>query len=213
MKKTVIAIVVILILLATFSSFIINTGFGLAEYYRNWKQGDPPIPSQNEIVMPPNSQIEAKTTTGTIVIKSGKGLKHYYTFDGVTRSVVMIPRPERWYGSLGLYYPGSGYHWLFQHNGINRGVLEEGQRHFASMKDAMEWLKKASEWDPTVYRDNGLVVAYGKTLSRKQLDVAVWQFYINGKKPTKLEGSNNESIKTSWDKKEALTSGSTADRD
>lgn len=200
MKIKITAIVVLSIVLAVFV-FFTNTGVGIMELIDSWKQGDPPIPSQNEIVMPPEARIEATTKTGTIVIQAGKGLKRYYNFDGVTRSVVMIPRPERWYGSLGLYYPGPGFHWFPSHNGISRGVLEEGQRHFSSTDEAMKWLKEASQWYPTVYRDDGLVVAYGKNLTRKQLNVDVWQFYINGQKPLKMDGSNNQAIRTSWDKK------------
>jgi hypothetical protein len=200
MKLKIIIILISLVLLAFFALFS-NTGVGLIELISNWKQDDPPIPSRNEVVMPADSTIQATTKTGTIIIRAKKGLRRYYSFDGITRYVVMIPRPERWYGSLGLYYPGPGFHWLPSHNGISRGVLEEGQRHFDSMEEAMKWLKEASQWYPTVYRDDGLVVAYGKNLTRKQLNVDVWQVYINGQKPTKMEGSNNEAIRTSWDKK------------
>ena len=45
-----------------------------------------------------------------------------------------------------------------------------------------------------VYTGNGLVIAWGKVLSRKQLDVEVWQFMIGGKKPQSLPGSQNNPI-------------------
>ena len=199
--KSIAAITAMIVLLVIGTIFFLftNTGVGIIEIFNNWKQDDPSIPSQNEIVMPPDSKMEATSKTGTIVIQSRKGLKRYYTFDGVTRSVVMIPRPDRWYGSLGMYYPGPGSHWMPRHNGISRGVLQEGQQHFASINEAMEWLRKASGWYPTVYRDDGLVVGYGKELQREQINVDVWQIYIAGQKPTKLEGSDNSAIKTSWD--------------
>jgi hypothetical protein len=201
MKKGISILVVVLILFfgAAFVLFT-NTGIGLLSLIQNWKGGDPPIPPKNEVVMPPNATIEAMTETGTIVIKSGKGLKRYYTWDGITRSVVMWPRPKRWYGSLGIYYPGPGSHWLPKHNGISRGVLQEGQRHYKTVEGAMVWIKKCSGWNPTVYRDDGLLVAYGKTLGREQLNVGVWQILINGKKPDRLEESNNAAIRTSWGK-------------
>ena len=95
----------------------------------------------------------------------------------------MSPRNERWYGSLGLIYPGPGSHWLPKHEGISRGVLEEGQQNFKNMEEAMIWLNKQKDIFPLVYSDDGLVVSYAKYLPREQLTVDVWQILINGKKP------------------------------
>lgn len=202
MKKILLAIIVFL--LAVYFFMFTNTGSGLIELIDNWSKGDPPVPSVNEIVMPPNATIVATTKTGTITIKSGKGLKRYYTWEGATRSVVMSPRIKRWYGSMGISYPGPGSHWLPRHNGISRGVLEEGQQHFKSMDDAMAWIEKCKQWVPLVYRNDGLLVAYGKTLTREQLDVGVWQIMINGQKPVKLEGSKNDAIHASWNNPTSL---------
>jgi len=223
--KKIITIIVGMILMAYFVLFT-NTGGGLLELIDNWRKGDPPIPAINEIVMPANATIEATTPEGTITIKSGKGLKRYYSWDGAARSVVMWPRTDRWYGSLGLYYPGPGFHWI-GHKGIKRGVVDEGQQHFNTIEEAIEWLHSRSHSD-CVYRDDGLAVCYSKNLGRHQLNVDVWQIFLEGKtpsnfqerggdriwvnskndiykvgghKPTKLEGSNNALIRTSWDLK------------
>ena len=223
--KKIITIIVGIILTAYFVLFT-NTGGGLLELIDNWRKGDPPIPAINEIVMPANATIEATTPEGRITIKSGKGLKRYYSWDDVTRSVVMWPRTDRWYGSLGMYYPGPGFHWI-GHRGIKRGVVDEGQQHFDTIKEAEAWLHSTSHSD-CVYRDDGLTVCYSKNLSRHQLNVDVWQIFVEGKtpsnfqerggdriwvnsknsiynvgghKPTKLKGSNNESIHTSWELK------------
>ncbi len=110
MKKIIITTVVLI--LSWYFFLFTNTGGGLLELVNNLRKGDPPVPVVNEVVMPPNAKIEATTKDGNIVIKSGKGLKRYYTWDGATRSVVMWPRPSRWYGSLGMYYPGPGFHWM-----------------------------------------------------------------------------------------------------
>jgi hypothetical protein len=147
-----------------------------------------------ELVMCPGSQLKATTTTGTIRISAGAGLKRTYEWDGAARSVVLIPREKRWLGSLGAYYPGPGDHWK-PHEGITRGVVEEGQQHFIFTSSAMRWLHLQKGYYPTVYRDDGLVVSYGKVLLRRQLNVEVWQIFIRGKKPTKLAGSNNLAIR------------------
>ena len=222
--KKILAINVVLIL-SVYLFIFTNTGRGFIEFVNNLRKGDSQIPAVNEIVMPSDSMLEATTPGGKITIKSGKGLKRYYTWDGATRSVVMWPRTERWFGSLGLYYPGPGFHWI-AHNGIKRAVLGEGQQHFDTIDEAKDWLHSRSHSD-CVYRDDGLTVCFSKNLDRNQLDVHVWQIFIEGKtpsdfqerggdriwvnsknsiykggghKPTKLEGSNNELISTSWDR-------------
>jgi hypothetical protein len=105
----------------------------------------------------------------------------------------MWPRGERWYGSLGLYFPGPGEHWQ-EHEDVSRCVVEEGQQHFKTADDAQEWLADR-KYMRYVYRDDGLVVGWKKVLARKQLNVEVWQIYVNGKKPDKLDGSENDKIK------------------
>ena len=148
-------------------------------------RGDPSIPEGREIVMPPLSTIRATTPTGTIGIRAGSGLRRFYTWDGATRSVAMLPRDKRWHGGFGIYYPGSGYHWLPGHKGIRRGVLEEGWQTFPSQEDALEWIRIRNTWVApyVVYRDDGLLVGYGK--SADTISVEVWQILINGKKQGK----------------------------
>ena len=146
----------------------------------------------NELVMTNGMVIIAETPTGTITITAGRGLKRTYIWEGASRSATLWPRSKRWYGSLGAYYPGPGEHWR-NHNGITRGVLEEGQQHFDSEQQAMEWLR--TRYSPTVYRDDGLVVSFGKVIERRQLNVDVWQILIRGVKPERLERSNNNKIK------------------
>lgn len=149
-----------------------------------------------ESVMPPGMRITATTASGTIEIRALDQLSRTYTWEGATRGVELWPRQQRWYGSLGLYYPGPGDHWA-EHNGITRGVLEEGQQHFKSLAEARQWLA-ANLYFPAVYRDDGLVVSWGKVLQRRQLTVSVWQIYIAGRKPAGLPGSHNNAIKVTF---------------
>ncbi len=150
------------------------------------------IPMETEIVMEPGTRITATTPNGTIVITAGKGLERSYTWENDTRSVKMMARKERWLGSRGLYFPGSGEHWR-DHNGITRGVLEEGQQHFMTDADALRWIAD-QKWQPYVWRDDGLMVGWSKSHERNQLNVSVWQIIVAGKKPDKLNGSNNDKI-------------------
>ena len=149
-------------------------------------------PPKPEMVMTTGMKITATTKTGTITITAGMGYARLYTWEGATRGAELSPRNERWYGSLGASSAGYGDHWQ-PHNGIARGVLEEGRQHFKTEKQAIHWLREGRGM-PLVYRDDGLVVAWDKVLERKQLGVEVWQVYINGKKPHSLPGSNNSKI-------------------
>ena len=197
---SVAVIIIIAIYFGIVASLSTNTGFGSLGRLNNWIAGDPAIPAKNEIVMPPSSTIKCETPNGKIVIKSGKGLKRYYTWNDETRYVVMQPRDERWYGSLGLYYPGTGFHWKSTTDGTKRGVLEEGQQHFKSKEKALKWIEKQVHWG-AVYRDDGLLVNFHKTGAPVHtLSVGVWQIYIDGEKPKHLAGSRNNAIITSWSK-------------
>src|SRR4051812_13887695 len=108
---------------------------------------------KTESVMSPGMTITATTSVGTMMITAVNQLTRSYTWEGATRSVEMWPRPERWNGSLGLYFPGPGDHWE-PHTGISRAVVEEGQQHFKTLKQALDWIH-ALGWMPCLYRDDG----------------------------------------------------------
>jgi hypothetical protein len=153
--------------------------------------------SQPETVMTSGMVITARTPEGEIAIRAGEGFERSYTWEGATRSLRMWPRRKRWYGSLGLYYPGPGEHWKM-HDGITRAVVEEGQQHFGSLAEALSWLRSRNrDWMHYVYRDDGLVVGWKRVPSRRQLSVEVWQILIQGTKPSKLDGSDNDRIRVS----------------
>ncbi len=152
---------------------------------------------KTEFAMARGQTITAMTSVGTIQIRADNWLKRSYTWEGATRSVEMWPRNERWYGSLGVYYPGPGRHWE-EHHGITRGVVQEGQQHFDSVEAAMAWIAKPEQkWMPYVYRNDGLMVGWTKVPEREQLNVDVWQIIIKGKKPTKLPGATDAAIQIS----------------
>ncbi len=153
------------------------------------------LPAGSEVVMSSGMRITATTTVGRIAITAVDALTRAYTWDGATRAVEMEPRAAttgRWHGSLGLLNPGAGEHWR-DHHGITRSVTEEGQQHFKTVEEAMNWIKQRG-WMPFVYRDDGLMVGWSKNLDRMQLSVEVWQILIDGKKPTRLTGSQSDKI-------------------
>ena len=57
-----------------------------------------------ELVMAKGDRIIATTDAGRIEITAGDGLRRDYTWDGATRSAELVPRTERWHGSMGAYF-------------------------------------------------------------------------------------------------------------
>lgn len=148
--------------------------------------------SRIEMVMALDTTITATTARGKIVIHAKSDLGRSYEFDSNHLSVTMWPRTERWYGSLGLYYPAPSLG-LWPRRGIYRAVVEEGQQHFNTQEEAISWLR-ARTWWPYTYRSDGLVVGWGTTPERHQLNAEVWQLYIQGHKPSGLAGADDSSI-------------------
>lgn len=139
--------------------------------------------------MQPGMRISATNSHGTIQITAGKGTKRIYEWGGGKKQVVwMIPRQERWYGSLGIY--SAGVH-LF--TGDGRIVGDEGQLAFDTVEAAFARLaiEPSMDW---VYTADGLVVGWFKNPARNQINVDVFQLLIDGEKPTDLPGATPESI-------------------
>jgi hypothetical protein len=154
---------------------------------------DAPAP---ETVMSSGSEIIAHTTWGTITVRAGERDKRTYRWGQCEGSLTMERRAERWHGSLGLYWPGTGFHWR-ECEGVARAVVEEGQQHFDTVAAALAWVKARGDWMPYVYRNDGLVVGWRTVVAdRKQLNVDVWQLLIAGKKPAGLEGAADSAIAT-----------------
>ena len=145
----------------------------------------------NEIVLAPGDSIIVEADWAVIkIISRGKNIRDY-TWEGETISVELIPRQNRWHGSLGLYHPQVRP----PHEDVVHMVVEEGQQHFLTMTDALDWI--ASFGEKPIYRDDGLLVSTrstGKTSGKKFVNISVWQIYIKGKKPTELSGSRNNKI-------------------
>jgi hypothetical protein len=157
---------------------------------------DAPVPPGVELVMAPGSKLQAITPAGQIKVAAGKGLQRCYTWEGATRCVEMWPRKTRWLGSMGLYFPGSGYHWS-EHKGIARAVVQEGQQHFQTVDQALAWIATQKKWIPVIYRNDGLLVGWTKNPERKQLNVEVWQLLVGGAKPSALPGAEDQRITVS----------------
>jgi hypothetical protein len=161
-------------------------------------------------VLADGEEVVARFPDFEITVRSGGGCLRHYSWDGVTRSVYLIPRDGRWGRETGLYWPGTGHHWR-RHGSVSRAVARESVIETDSIEDALDWLRRRDSTDGSVrpyrqgasvrpkghsfvYRDDGLVVGVGLWPPRGQLNVDVFQILVNGEKPTSMPGSTNDAI-------------------
>ena len=145
----------------------------------------------NEIVMCDNMTVDVLRNNERLIIKSNGLLEREYLLKEFNVKTKLMRRKDRWNGSYGLYKQQGG--------GDIHLVLEEGYQYFYSEKEAIEWLSWQNERMNYVYTSNGLVVGWevqnkADKSNQKSLAVQVWQFYIRGKKPNKLNGGDDKSI-------------------
>lgn len=153
----------------------------------------PPVPEYSEIVLDNGMVVSASTPEGKITVAAGPGLLRSVSWDGTKRYVVMQPRKERLYGSKGIYFEGRPQGWK-PFNGITQVKIEEGQRQFDNVDDASIWMQiRRLHY---VHTNNGLVVGWKRKPSESTLHVEVWQFFIDGEKPSFLPNAKDYLIQT-----------------
>jgi hypothetical protein len=163
---------------------------------------DAPLQSNATPAIQPLTQVDARTPIGAIRITSGRGKLRTFTWDGVTRSLDLLP-PEtssedesrfhtRRHGRDGTRHPW--YDWA-EHQGIVRGEEWEGVQSFRSQADAEAWLaREQNNTMPFVWTHDGLVVGWSTHVDWRSLTVECYQVLIDGRKPTQLAGSDDRMI-------------------
>lgn len=160
-----------------------------------------------EAVLKPGMTLTATNPNGTVTIKAEEGTTRIFSGENWEMKRNLIPRRERWYGSLGLYDPASS------RSPYGRLLVDEGRLHFSSVSEALRYLYPDGHHFKPVYTNNGLVFGYHvSTLSeatestRRAIveiygpetaptrSIQLWQIYINGKRPTSMPGANDSAI-------------------
>ena len=147
-----------------------------------------------EAVMQDGMKIITMTKHGEFIVEAGSGTERSYTWDGETVKVNLVPRQERWHGTLGLL---DGNDVDPPHKNVVHVVIEECQIHYNSLDDATKRLG-TYEGIEDIYRDDGLFIRFTKQTSDNGeifIDISIFQILINGEKPIKLPGSQNNKIK------------------
>lgn len=177
---------------ATIASSILMVNFGCVQFRSNENHRC----EIRESVMHNGMAILAQTDHGDLEIKAGLGSERSYKWDGEKIDVELIPRCERWYGTLGLISPR---HINKPHPNVVILNIEEFQINYNDFTNFLEWKTKYASSDD-LYRDDGLSVRFLKRISPEGLiaiDITICQVLIDGKKPSSLPGSQNFRIKLS----------------
>jgi hypothetical protein len=141
--------------------------------------------SAQDSVLKNGDVIEFANKFGAIKIKAKDENIREYTWNGETRSVIMMERHKEWMGSRGLYFPGPGEHWK-NNNGVTRGVLEEGIRKYKSEKEFKQWIRhRYQSYLNYKYINNGIIGGWAIIIDRKQMNCCIWRIYIDNKLLTK----------------------------
>lgn len=150
--------------------------------------------SPKEPAMCPGMSIDIVRGSDRLKI-SAEGVKtRRYEIEGQIIEVDLRPRSSRWRGSLGLYLPGGTDDFHL--------VLDEGQQHFYSEKEAHDWIDIVGDRLGYVYSSDGLVVGWKlqelvKSDQKFVLHVDLWQIYVQGQKPVSFKGADAKPIRIS----------------
>jgi hypothetical protein len=148
--------------------------------------------SFTELAMTPGMTIKATNKNGHVTIEYIHALERCYKWDNQQECRGLIPREEQWDGKLGAYNPGEAFVWeIFD----TRIVTEDSQLRFANASEALAWLQQGKNVMDWVYTDDGLVVGFAKIPKRNQINIEVYQIYINEHKPDNLPGSTVDRIR------------------
>jgi hypothetical protein len=158
-------------------------------------EGTPWLQDHTETVLSPGTRIEATNANGTVIVTAGEGTRRTFEGDGWKKTIRMTARSERWFGSLGLYDPGTSA------GRATRVMAEEGRIYVDSADDALKYLYVGSTHYQPVYTNSGLVFSHSvaepwdpETQPRVH-DIQIWQIYVKGRRPTTMPGADDEAIR------------------
>ena len=148
------------------------------------------IPVRNAILKP-GETVEANNSNGKVRIAYVAATKRRYEWNEKSRVVTLIPREEIFDGKLGLYEPANAWALPFSKD---RLVVQESIINFENLSEIEAFLVQSKDYMDWVYNDDGLVVGFGRTPARRQIDIDLWQLLLHGKKPTGLSGARPDRI-------------------
>lgn len=144
-------------------------------------------------VLRPGESVAAKTRFGAVTVSYVSPVARRYAWDGRSRTVRLRVRSEPFRGLTGLYDPAE--QWAFDPR--TRLVLQESVRDFESYDQLYAALREGSAVMDWVYTADGLVVGFGRTADRHQVNIDVFQVLVQGRKPQRLDGARPGAMRRS----------------
>lgn len=155
--------------------------FGGIIFLTDEPEATDPVPVV-ELVMRPDTAISVVSRAGQLKLTALSKFERRYEWNGCKTKVALRPRSERWFGNLGAYDPGFSWGFFTRScNGVSRAVVEEGQIHFDDKSFAEEWVSRKPRGFDTVWSSDGVLVTWGISPQRSQLNVDVWLMCFDGK--------------------------------
>jgi hypothetical protein len=148
-----------------------------------------------EVVLHPGESIQAVNKFGSVRIAYVSPLKREFVWDGQSRTVKLMSRPERWLGELGLYDPADCVVILLPLCRTPRLAVEEAFHDFDDYQQLYAFIRQGSAIMDWVYTSDGLLVGFGRFPKRQQINIEVRQLTIHGQKPANLRGARNKNIR------------------
>ena len=154
-------------------------------------EGGPAVPGANASVLDAGQQVVASTAAGKMKIEAGPGLRRVFSWDSLRRGAIVNARSEGFANAQnpGLTFDGTPKVWEAA-NGVTKLRYEEGVRNYDNIDDATIWMQIRRLY--FVYNDDGLVLGWNR--EGDALHVELWQFLINGEKPTSMPDSHSDRI-------------------
>lgn len=142
-------------------------------------------------VLKPGETVEATNNNGKVRISYVTAEKRRYEWDGRSRVITMISREEPFDKKLGLYEPADSWGFEFWQE---RLVVQESVISFENLDQVYAFLRQSKDYMKWVYTDDGLVIGFGRTPARKQINIDLWQLLVREQKPEGLVGARPEDI-------------------
>lgn len=147
-----------------------------------------------EVVLHSGESIEATNKFGSVRVTYVSPLKRKFEWDGQSRVVKMVARPKPFLGELGLYDGARCYVVLIPLCRTPRLVVREAFHDFDSYDQLYVFVREGSAVMDWVYTSDGLLVGFGRSPGREQINIDVRQLTIHGRKPGGLRGARNDDI-------------------
>lgn len=117
-----------------------------------------------------------------LVIECKKASERELTINGSKRTVNVLNRFSRWYGSYGVYTK-SRWHLFDSIRWRSHITYQEGIQHFCSLEEAMMWIKQIKSYATVYNNSEGILVSIRFVKEKNLWDIELWRICVGGSIP------------------------------